>query len=69
MPRAASLAAELLNNFEPEIESVSLIPWEYGSFEVTVNDRLIFSKLQTHRHAEPGEITRLIKQLLQEGIQ
>jgi selenoprotein W-related protein len=67
MPRAASLAAELLNNFEPEIDSVTLVPSDNGRFEVTVNDRLIFSKLQTHRHAEPGEITRLIKQLLQEG--
>lgn len=67
MPRAASLAAELLNNFEPEIESVTLTPSEGGRFEVSVNDRLIYSKLQTHRHAEPGEITRLIKQLLQEG--
>jgi len=56
----------LLNNFEPEIESLTLIPSEGGRFEVNVNDRLIYSKLQTRRHAEPGEITRLIKQLLQE---
>ncbi|NMB68196.1 MAG: SelT/SelW/SelH family protein [Chloroflexi bacterium] len=67
MPRAASLAAELLNNFEPEIESVTLTPSDGGRFEVTVNDRLVFSKLQSHRHAEPGEVTRLIRQLLQEG--
>ena len=69
MPRAASLAAELLNNFEPEIESVTLTPSDGGRFEVTVNDRLVFSKLQSHRHAEPGEVTRLIRQLLQEGYQ
>jgi selenoprotein W-related protein len=56
-----------LNNFEPEIESLTLIPSDGGRFEVTVNDRLIYSKLQTHRHAEPGEISRLVKQLLQEG--
>jgi selenoprotein W-related protein len=67
MPRAASLAAELLNNFEPEIESVTLTPSDGGRFEVTVNDRMVFSKLQSHRHAEPGEVTRLIRQLLQEG--
>ncbi len=67
MPRAASLAAELLNNFEPEIESVTLTPSDGGRFEVTVNDRLVFSKLQSHRHAEPGEVTRLIRLLLQEG--
>ena len=69
MPRAASLAAELLNNFEPEIESVTLTPSDGSRFEVTDNDRLVFSKLQSHRHAEPGEITRLIRQFLQEGYQ
>jgi selT/selW/selH-like putative selenoprotein len=38
-----------------------------GRFEVTVNGILLFSKLKEERHAEPGEICKLIKQLLQEG--
>jgi hypothetical protein len=30
-------------------------------FEVTVDDRLVFSKRALRRHAEPGEIMRLIQ--------
>jgi predicted Rdx family selenoprotein len=39
-----------------EIESFTLVPSDGSRFEVTVNDRLVYSKLQTHRHTEPGEI-------------
>jgi selenoprotein W-related protein len=59
-----SLAADLLKNFEPEIETLSLVPSDGGRFEVTVNDKLVYSKLQTGRHAEPGEVVGLVKKLL-----
>ncbi len=58
----------MLEKFEPEIESVTLIPSDGGRYEVTVNDKLIYSKLATHRHAEPGEVIRLVNQYLHEGI-
>ncbi|NLG74021.1 MAG: SelT/SelW/SelH family protein [Chloroflexi bacterium] len=58
---------ELLKEFEPEIEQISLVPSDGGRFEVTVNDRLIYSKLQTRRHANPGEITELIHAFLREA--
>jgi selenoprotein W-related protein len=60
-----SLANELLKNFEPEIEGVILVPSDGGRFEVQVNDTLVYSKLQTGRHADPGEIIDLVKKLLQ----
>jgi len=56
-----SLANELLKSFEPEIESISLVPSDGGRFEVTLNGNLIYSKLKSSRHAEPGEIVRLIQ--------
>ena len=56
-----SLTAELLKDFESEIESLELIPSSGGRFEVTVNGDLIFSKLATARHAEAGEIQKLLK--------
>jgi selenoprotein W-related protein len=31
-----------------------------GVFEVTVDDRLVFSKKSLGRHAQPGEIVKLI---------
>jgi selenoprotein W-related protein len=59
--------AELLNQFEPEIESVTLAPSDGGRFEVIVNDKLVYSKLKTNRHPEPGEVTGLVRKFLQEG--
>jgi selenoprotein W-related protein len=59
-----SLATDLLKNFEPQIESVTLVPSEGGRYEISVNDQLIYSKLQTGRHAEPGEVVGLVKKLI-----
>ena len=59
-----SLANDLLKKFEPEIETLTLLPSDGGRFEVTVNEELLYSKLKTGRHAEPGEISELIKNLL-----
>ena len=59
--------AELLKEFEPEIESVTLVPSDGGRFEVRLNDRLIYSKLQTYRHPDPGEIAGLVRKILREG--
>jgi selenoprotein W-related protein len=60
-----SLASDLLQNFEPEIESVTLVPSDGGRYEITVDETLVYSKLQTGRHAEPGEVVGLVKTLLQ----
>jgi len=54
------LAEELLKEFEPNIETLTLIPSDGGRFEVIVNEDLVYSKLQTKRHAEPGEVPGLI---------
>lgn len=59
---------ELLAKFEPEIDSITLIPSDGGRFEVNVNDRLVFSKLNLHRHAEPGEVVDQVGKLLKEGL-
>jgi selenoprotein W-related protein len=61
------LQSELLKLFEPEIESFTLIPSDGGTFEVEVNGRLLYSKLQTRRHAEPSEVAGLVRKFLQEG--
>jgi selenoprotein W-related protein len=60
-----SLASDLLQNFEPEIESVTLVPSDGGRYEITVDETLVYSKLQTGRHAEAGEVVGLVKTLRQ----
>lgn len=59
--------AELLEGFEAEIESINLIPSDGGRFEVLVNGNLIYSKLATGRFVEPGEVTDLLKNFIQDG--
>ena len=58
--------AELLKAFEPEIQSFTLFPSDGGRFEMTINGKLIYSKLQTGRHTEPGEVLGLVNQFLKE---
>ncbi|MBV6450160.1 MAG: hypothetical protein DCC56_06415 [Anaerolineae bacterium] len=57
---------ELIKNYEHVIEAITLVPSDGGRFEVTVNGQLLFSKLQSHRHAEAGEITGLVRKMVGE---
>lgn len=61
------MAAELLRIFESDITSIELIPAKGGCFEVIVNQQMIYSKLEIHRHAQPGEIAERIKKQRKEG--
>ncbi len=40
------------------------MPSDAGRFEFSINDQLVFSKLDLHRHAELGEIAGLVKEYL-----
>ena len=56
---------ELLKNFEHVVESVALIPSDGGRFEVTVNGKLVYSKLAMKRHAQAGEIVNIIFKMVE----
>jgi len=59
-----SLASEILKEFEYDIGNLTLVPSDGGRFEVTIGDELVYSKLQTHRHAEPGEVLGLVRKVI-----
>lgn len=59
------LAGEVLKQFEHLMETMTLVPSDGGRFEVTVNDRLIYSKLQTNRLVQPGEVVGLINKMME----
>ena len=61
---AVGLAADLLKEFEPQIETLTLVPSDGGRYEITVNENLIYSKLKTLRHAEQGEVLQLVREFL-----
>ncbi len=57
---------ELLKHYEHMVETITLLPSDGGKFEVTVNGQLLYSKLTTHRHAEPGEVLGLVRKMVGE---
>ncbi len=54
------MAADLEREY-PQVE-VKLIEGSGGVFEVVVDGDLVFSKLALSRHAEDGEVLRLIRE-------
>jgi len=58
------LANDLLKEFEYDIGNLTMVPSDGGRFEVSVNDKLVYSKVQTHRHAEPGEVVGLVRKVI-----
>lgn len=54
------MAAELRERYPKA--TVRLIESSGGMFEVQVDGELVFSKKALGRHAEPGEVVRLIEQ-------
>ena len=56
--------AELLKTYEYQVHSIELIPSDGGRFEVKVGDQLVYSKLQTGNHIEPGALVNLVGKAL-----
>jgi selenoprotein W-related protein len=54
--------AELVKRHEYDLKRFTLIPSDGGAFEVKIDDEMIYSKLGTGRHAEPGEVENLVTQ-------
>lgn len=52
--------AKVLNTYENDVESIEVVPSGGGKFEVVVDGELLYSKLETGRHAEENEIVDLI---------
>jgi len=57
-------AEDLLANYQHVIEDLRLVTGENSVFDVTVDGDLIYSKAQTGRHAEPGEVLDLFTNLM-----
>jgi selenoprotein W-related protein len=61
------LTAALLKDFEMQIGNFTLVPSDGGRFEVSINGELIYSKLKTGRHVEPGEVNELLQKYIEEN--
>lgn len=54
-----SATKDLLTNYQHVIDDLTLVGGTAGVFDVTVDDTLIYSKHDTGRHAEDGEVLDL----------
>lgn len=54
-----SAANDLLKNYQHVIEQLDLVTGAAGVFDVVANGELLYSKDQTNRHANAGEVLEL----------
>jgi selenoprotein W-related protein len=62
--RAAWTAEELLHDYGDKIQSLTLVPSGGGRFEVTVNDRLIYSKAREGRFPDLNELKQQLHRFM-----
>ena len=63
-PRAVSTVEDILEKYGKDVTSIDLIPGTGGVFELYVDGVLIYSKLETGRHTNEGEILQLMEKAL-----
>jgi len=54
------LADELISEYGDDLVSITLVKGGNGQFEVSVDGRTTYSKSETKRHPEPGEVLKNI---------
>lgn len=63
------MADDILSNYQHIIEEFTFITGTKGAFEFKVNDEMLYSKKELGRHAEPGEVLELFKELIGPGVE
>ncbi len=58
------MADDVLSHYQHVIKELTFITGSKGAFEVEVNGKVLFSKKQQGRHAEPGEVLSLFQNLV-----
>lgn len=57
-------ATDLLTNYQHVIDDLTLVTGGSGVFDVVVNDELMYSKGETGRHDNEGEVLALFTELV-----
>lgn len=63
-----SAASDLLSSYQHVIDELTMITGSKGVFDVTVNGDVIYSKDETGRHADDGEVLALFRDVVGEGV-
>ena len=59
-----SAVTDLLTNYQHVIDDLRIVTGGSGVFDVTVDGELLYSKKETGRHAEDGEVLALFTELV-----
>jgi predicted Rdx family selenoprotein len=63
-----SAASDILKNYQHVIESLTFTTGSKGIFDVTVDGEMLYSKAETGRHADPGEVLDLFTKTYGQGV-
>ncbi|MBK5331325.1 MAG: Rdx family protein [Ilumatobacteraceae bacterium] len=63
-----SAAHDLLHDYQHVIAELTLITGSKGVFDVVVDGEVLYSKKNTGRHAEPGEVLQLFRDQYADGV-
>ena len=63
-PQTLELAGALMSEFGQRISAIELIPWESGTFDVRVGERLVHSMERDGGFPEPADVARAVRDLL-----
>lgn len=63
-----SAARDILSNYQHIVEELSFTTGSKGVFDVTVDGAMLYSKHETGRHAEPGEVLELFTEEYGQGV-
>ena len=67
LTRASWLAQELLTTFEEDLGELALLPASSGTFDVRLDDELLFSRRTAGRFPEPKELKQAIRDRIDPG--
>lgn len=63
-----SAAQDILGDYQHVVDSLTLTTGSKGVFDVTVDGKLLYSKTETGRHAQPGEVLELFTNEYGQGV-
>lgn len=63
-----SAANDILSRYQHVVRSLTFTTGSKGVFDVTVDGDLIYSKAQTGRHADAGEVLELFVERYGQGV-